>query len=49
MTLAKVSPVLAGGEVLIWELWWKDDVLFGSTSEEYVRDIASLINLSRYA
>lgn len=44
MTKAMVKTSSKG---LVWELWWKKDVLFASTSERKVREMAELINLGR--
>lgn len=32
---------------LTWEVWWRGEVLFASTSKSKVREMAELINLGR--
>jgi len=44
-TKAEVHVTKTG--VPVWEVWWKEDVLFASTSERSVREMADLINLGR--
>jgi hypothetical protein len=45
LTRAEVRVTKTG--VPVWELWWKKDVLFASTREKDVTDMAHLINLGR--
>jgi hypothetical protein len=32
---------------MVWELWWRGEVLFASTNRERVHEMALLINLGR--
>lgn len=41
---AEVRPV-AGG--LIWEVWWRRDMLFATTNEATAREFADTINMGR--